>query len=217
MANIFTSTEIKSSFEILQQHDIKYILLRNIDNELPDNLSRTKDIDILIHPLSLLSAHRVLTKSGWRQIRHPWNFGNNFIFLYSMAAFRMYAREGLHIDVACQLACRSPNQGEWMPLDQIIQDSAWAERRYEPDTIWKYRLGHEVETIHLITRCIFDKKQFHDGYRARIEELLLVLDMDKFRLLLELVFFFFFPVLEALLHSMQYDRVRHEYLKFSDY
>jgi hypothetical protein len=44
----FEEHEITSFFSILNENNIEYILLRNIDSELPRNLSKKKDIDIIV-------------------------------------------------------------------------------------------------------------------------------------------------------------------------
>lgn len=217
MKDVFPSTEINNLFRILLHNKIPFLLLRNINNELPYNLSRDKDIDILIHPSAIIQAHRTFISSGWRQIRHPWDFGNNFVFLYSMPPFRMYKRKGLHIDVTYQLACRSPNRGEWTPLDKVIQDSAWENCREEIDLPWRYRLGYKDEMIHLLTRCIFDKKKFSIGYQQRIEELLSLIDLNNFQFVLNRVFFRFSKTLIELIEAREYENIGSSYLRFHDY
>lgn len=210
-------SDVCELFNMLRMSEVKYLLLRNIDNELPDRLSLNKDIDILVHPSQVSTAHRVFSSFGWKNVRHPWNFGSNFIFLYSMTPFRMYSKNRLNVDVSYELCCRSPNKGEWTPLDLSIQNYAWKNIRVEPNTVWKYRLKYEEELLHLLTRCIFDKKQFQIGYQKQIEALLSKMRIERFRHQLELVFFKFAPFLEELVLSKQYDKICREYLKFSDY
>lgn len=217
MSEFFAVETVHRVFEKLVGDGVTFLLLRNIDSELPAQLSRDKDIDILVHPSSLQAAHRFFQTAGFKQIRHPWNFGDNFVFLYSMTPFRMYDSKGLHFDVAYQLACRSPNRREWTPLDQWIQDSAWENRREEPGQPWKYRLGYEDEAVHLLSRCIFDKKGFPPGYRHRLEELERLVNVSELCLRLELVFFKFTTKLMGLLKARKYDEIHRLYLQFADY
>ena len=107
---------------------------------------------------------------GWFPVRHPWDFGDNFIFLYSMNPLEFYEKNGIYLDVSYQLCCRSVNNGEWMPLDQKINNSVWNNRKQDNTYGW-YILSDEDLFLHLITRSVFDKKKFTDGYIEQIQNL----------------------------------------------
>lgn len=218
MKSYLLSDDIKAAFEILENGDVRYVLLRNIDNELPFRFKQSKDIDILVHPNDCGVLKRVLKRHSWTLNRHPLNFGKNFIFLYSMTPFLWFTKGPLHLDVCFQLCCRSLNQGEWFPLCEAVQQSVWANRYRQDDKdlpVW--RLCYEDELIHLITRSVFDKKQFTDGYIARIEEIMQHVDFSKLEAKIQRVFFKFTPKLFEILQRKDYQSIIPSYIQFSDY
>lgn len=217
MSKCFSSKQITDFFEILEQSNIQYLLPRNINNEIPEALPIDKDIDILIFPSDKGRCNEALLNAGWKLGKHPWDFGSNFKFLYSMDSFRWYTKDSLHIDVSYQLCCRSPNQGEWVPLDQEIQDSAWGNRLVDTNSPWKWSLCVEDELVHLLTRCVFDKKDFNVGYTERIEELVDIVDFVEVESRLKHVFFMFSSTMISLVKSGSYSDIIESYFSFSDY
>ncbi|PZW43784.1 putative nucleotidyltransferase [Mesonia algae] len=212
--NKFDKQEIISFFGILNKNNINYILLRNIGNELPDNLSKTKDIDIIVKIQDKQKLENVLLENKWEKIKHPHR---RVPYLYSMNAFDFYNLKGLHIDVAYELACRSIITRQWIPLDQKIQDNVWRYKREVHNSPWKYLLSYEIEMVHLLTRCIFDKKIFTKGYISRIDEIYPLSNKDVLAEYLDLVFFKFrYTLLKKVKHK-EYNTIINEYLTFKDY
>ena len=121
--------DINKVFSFLNTNHIRYLLLRNIGNELPNNFLKGKDIDILVNPDDKQKLIAALEKSNWIKSIHPWDFGKNFVFLYSMDQFIMYSLNGIHLDICFQLCCRSLNAGEWFPLDSLIQEDAFSKKK----------------------------------------------------------------------------------------
>ena len=74
--------EILSVFQLLNDSEIEYALMTNNDDELPDNLSSGKDIDILVspHQIELLTA--ILRNDNYIQIPHPKGKSNGWGFSY---------------------------------------------------------------------------------------------------------------------------------------
>ena len=213
----FVNTEyINELFEILEEGKIEFVLLRNIDEELPDKLSVNKDIDIIVHPKDIEKLISTLTINQWNLRKHPWDFGDNFTFLYSMEPFLFFEKNQLHLDVCFQMACRSLNKGEWFPLDEIIQESIWIHKT-TVDKPWLYVLSNEDYLIHLITRSIFDKKEFTQGYINEIEKLLPIIEMTKLLEKLEVVFFKFSTILIKMIAQKEYHKIRADYIKYSNY
>jgi hypothetical protein len=201
-------------FSIINVEDIVYVLLRNINNELPKKLSIKKDIDIIVKENNLDLFHKTLMNNDWNQIRHPYY---RIPFLYGMTPFRFYNKEGLHIDVCCQLSCRSLNNGEWFPLDMKIQSGLWGRIISTPEAPWKYRLSYEDEVLHLMTRCIFDKKEFTEDY---IKEIQYLYPKCEKKILFEkfsAVFFKFSYKLLELIKCKLFDKIIVSYLQFKDY
>jgi len=212
-----SSNQVVEIFDVLNGN-IEYVLLRNINNELPDRLKETKDIDILVNSHYKSNLITLLKKEKWLQIIHPWDFGDNFNFLYSMDEFLMFRKGKINLDVCFQLCCRSLNAGEWFPLDESIQKSVFTNKRKKcKNDFITYRLSYEDELIHLITRCIFDKKIFNDGYIERIQSLLGKIDMNLVSKKLEKIFFKFTPFLIQLLLYEEYSQIRNNYITFKEY
>ena len=160
-------------FSLLNNENINYILIRNINNELPKSLPLNKDIDLMINEDEASNFKDLMQRNGWKQKKHPLG---HFPFLYGLKPFEFYFKNGIHLDICFQLACRSLNKGEWFPLDMQIQEDLWNNKLKILDSPWKYQLSIEDEFVHLITRCVFDKKEFNNGYIERIEQLKKVID-----------------------------------------
>lgn len=208
--------KIINLFQLLNDNNIEYVLLRNINNELPENLSSNKDIDIMVRKDSKASFHSLMKENGWRRVQHPWDFGNNFVFLYAMDQLEFYNKNQMALDVCFQLCCRSVNNREWMPVDQIIQKSVWDNRRKNPKWGW-YELCNEDLLIHILLRCIFDKGYFSDGYINTINELIKCVDINEVRIRAEVIFFKFTPILLECLKRHEYESLIKSYLTFIDY
>lgn len=203
-------------FNLLEDNNIPCILLRNINNELPDRFEAKKDIDIMVHPKYKKEFHKFTVNFEWKKTQHPWDFGANFIFLYAMDPFEFYISDGIYLDVCYQLSCRSTNNGEWMPIDMMINTSAWDNRIKHAEYGW-YELCVEDELVHLITRCVFDKKIFPEGYEERIQYLYDVVNKNEFYKRLEMVFFKFTPRLFEMIKEKDFNEIRREYLTFTNY
>lgn len=208
--------EILNIFNMLNNANIEYVLLRNIDNELPEHFEAKKDIDILVKAESKNKFKKVIKEAGYKQVRHPWDFGKNFVFLYAMDRLEFFTKDSINLDICYQLCCRSVNCGEWMPVDQLINDSVWENRRKNSEWGW-YELCPEDELLHLLTRCVFDKKVFNNGYRKRIEELMQKVNREEVYRRLEVVFFKFSDRMLDMIEEKQYDDILDSYITFTDY
>ena len=203
-------------FNKLNAAGLNYILIRNINNELPSSLRIGKDIDLLVHYNDKSEFINFLVKRGFKNIRHPYY---NNIFLYGANKFEFFVnKDNVLLDLNCQLTCRSLNAGEWIPLDRKIQDSAWKNRKINKnDKVTYYSLGTEDEFVVLVTRSIFDKKEFQKGYIDRIEQLINVIDVNDVIAKFQLIFFKFTSVLLSLLKKRQYEMILDRYISFSEY
>jgi hypothetical protein len=208
--------EILDVFSMLNKNQISYVLLRNIDKELPDNLKEDKDIDILVKHEDKGKFQKVLYSNGFKKKIHPWDFGNNFIFLYAMDKLEFYSKGDINLDICYQLCCRSINAKEWMPIDQLINNSVWENKRCNKRYDW-FELSYEDELVHLLTRCIFDKGEFNFGYRKRITELMRKVDMTEEYKRLNVVFFKFSYRLIELIEKNEFDKIVNEYMTFTEY
>lgn len=203
-------------FNKLNAESLDYILIRNINNELPDRLRIGKDIDLLVPYKERSKFIEFLKEKGFKNIRHPHC---NDVFLYGVNKFDKFIdKDNVLLDFNYQLACRSLNAGEWIPLDHKIQDSVWTNKKINKiDEFTYYSLGMEDEFVALVTRSLFDKKEFQKGYIKRIDELINVIDVNDVIYKFQLVFYKFTPVLLGMLKKRQFDMILDRYISFREY
>lgn len=215
--NYLSSDVIKNSFKVLNDSNIPYVLIRNINNELPNNLKPGKDIDILIKSENLSNMMSYLISNGFKERPHPWR---NDIFLYALPKFRFMVRDDLIFDFCTKLPCRSINNGEWLPLDDVIQQNAWKTRiKNSFEEVEYYALSHEVEIVTLIVRSIFDKNKFESGYESRIRELL-ENNVDE-AYVLEMLSLVFFSasrfIWDAIKNRNDFSEIYKDYISYKNY
>jgi len=212
------SGEIISIFEKLNSHQIEYILLRNIDNELPNQLRQGKDIDLLVKKNSNnKKLYKLLKDEGYKEIRHPHK---NDIYLYSSDKFifQFNKKNKIRLDLQTQILCRSLNLGEWLPLHQEIQDSAWAnKKKYTEGQLSYWGLSYDDEFICLIVRSVFDKRMFLNGYIKKIIDLYPLINLENVTFKLELVFFKYTSLLLNKIKNHEFDSILIDYIKFKEY
>lgn len=216
MNNICSSQEILNLFNELNKQNIKYVLLHNINDELPNNLSVNKDIDILVKDTCKSAFQSFMKVNAWKKIRHPYDIGNNFMFLYNMDKLEMYRKNRISLDICYQLNARSINNGEWMPLDQEINTSIWIGRKKNKIYPW-YELDIENQVLHLVVRCIFYKKKFSCKYVESINHYFEKSSKEILEQKFSLVFFKFAPYLIELIELKKYGDIISEYFAFSNY
>lgn len=209
---------ILDMFQSLNSSGLNYILLRNIDNELPSNLIFGKDIDILINKTDEEQFASLLKAKNFINVQHPHK---NDVFLYGANEFKFFKNNhhNLIFDLNFELVVRSLDQGQWIPLDQEIQESAWQNRRLKKiDANFEYwTLSYEDEFISLISRAIFDKSEFPSGYSNRIIEIYPLLNKDEVEKKLNLVFFNYTDSLLEQVEKKEFKDIKKNYLQFTDY
>lgn len=208
---------LQDFFSNIEAAGIRYVLLRNINNELPDNYAiGKKDIDLMIHPEEREKFHKFMRKHKYVSCPHPLDKGSGLVYLYAVYPFEFYKRGGYFFDVCYQMVCKSPNAGEYMPIDMIVNNSAWENRKKDANYGW-YVLSDEDMMVHLLTRCIFDKKQFTQGYINAINKLNVSVNKSELKKRLDMVVFKFSDRLIALIENQEFASVRTEYFTFMDY
>jgi hypothetical protein len=215
--SIIPSHHIVAILSTLACSDIPYRLLRNIGNELPDRLKKGKDIDILIHWDDKEKVDRFLKQNSFQKVSHPLRKDK---FLYGVHPFQFYKHTSVNVFIDChfELACRSLNQGEWIPLDHRIQQQAWSEcSPHRLGGIVVAGLPHVCECLHILTRCVFDKRYFNDNYIGRIEELAEILSDPELLEVFQPVFFRFSGTLLQLIRAKRYDEIISAHLGFMEY
>lgn len=210
--------ELKQIFDLLNEKNLNYILMRNINNELPAGLDVGKDIDILISKSDEKEFTNFFHSNDFQTIDHPFKYG---VFLYGVDKFEFKYNKSNNIlfDLNFQIAVRSLDAGQWIPLDQTIQESAWKNKRFKQlgDDFGYWTLSYEDEIVCLVARAIFDKKEFQKGYIKRINELIKIIDIDSAIAKFNTVFFKFTPNLITYIKNQKYDEIIKNHLQFKEY
>ncbi len=215
--SLIKSEELINIFTLLNEQKLNYILMRNINNELPSKLEVKKDIDILVKYDDKINFLNFFKKNNFQQIAHPHK---DNIFLYGVNKFEFFINShNILFDLNFQIAVRSLDAGQWIPLDQSIQESAWTNRRFEQlsEGFGYWTLCYEDEFISLVARSIFDKKEFQSGYIKRIKELVGLIDKEDVVEKLNMVFFKFTPYLMDYINQNDYENIIKNYLEFKEY
>jgi hypothetical protein len=209
-------TPIIELFDALNDSNVNYLLLRNINNELPYGLKKGKDIDIAVPDDSYPKFLGTIKALEFKEVRHPHR-GDNY--LYGARKFKFFKNKtGVLIDCHFALLCRSLDKGQWIPVHENIQQSAFKNKTFRSETEFKYwGPCNEDELLMLITRSIFDKRCFEVGYRTRIDSLVKMVDHQIMRTKLKLVFFNFADLLYSAIQNQEYESLIKRYIGFKEY
>lgn len=214
--SLIDNQAIADLFDQLNNSPLDYLVIRNIGNEIPNRLKLNKDIDLLFKPSDKFILKSYFASIGFQQVRHPhWNDE----YLYGVDKFQFYKnKHGILIDVHFQLSCRSLDAGQWIPLDQIIQQSAWQNYiTVSTENVVYNKLSQIDELVTLIARAIFDKRCFPEEYINRILELSHNLQHPQVELKLSLIFFKYTTSLLEQVASGNFDDIILNYHQFKDY
>lgn len=209
---------IKHFFELLNQKNIHYILIKNIGKELPKKLPISKDIDILIDENEKKKFHGIMKKIG-RQCYHPYCRQKGWENLYGLPQFemwRLFSGDNLFVDVTYKLCCKSLTPMKWIPLDDTVQKYAWKHKVYDEDQGW-WILDKNTSLVYYLIRCVFDKAVFSEKYIKEIEAVLPEVDENIIIELLNPIFFGFTLVLLEMVKSKKYMEIREHYIAFDKY
>ena len=206
---------LKNLFQVLCQKKIDYVVLRNHD-EIPSGVTLDKDIDLLVHPNQTKQVRKVFDSMGfYRRVDSK----KEHIFCYGTCPHEHFfsKSEDVHVDVIFQLMYRSPNQGEWIPAHQDIQESMWNNRVYDNTFIGCWRPDSTDEMLHLLAHGIFDKQGISSVYQKKLSLLWPKVDKALFKICLEHLFFKFTPTIIQLIERNEFEGLFEKYISFKEY
>ena len=212
------SENIKLLFEELNKNNVKYVLTKNIENELPDKLMTYKDIDILVMEKDKEVFHNVIRRVA-RKINHPYSERYGWKNLYNMPEFefwRMFKGKELIVDVTYRLCCKSLMPNLWIPLDDYIQEYLWENRKFDMVNNW-WVLDDNTQFVYLVVRSILDKNSFSERYKKEIIERKNNIDKLIVANMFEVIFFKFTPLLMEMIDNDNYGDIYRKYVSFADY
>ena len=103
-----------------------------------------------------------------------------------------------------------------LPLDNSIQKSLWKNKIWDAEQkYWKICL--EDHLIQILTKCVFNQKEFDKQSIQWIEECGVDLDNAELVQKLEGVFFFFTPELILHIKEKRFDKIIYDYRTFRNY
>ncbi|GHU89445.1 hypothetical protein FACS1894202_07650 [Clostridia bacterium] len=207
-------------FRLLNDANLSYVVLHNIDGELPGKLKHGKDIDILVAESEQIRFEELMTSNGFSRITHPFGRENGWNFGYQLPEYQFWKKgKGLntfYADVCFKLCCKSLTPQTWIPLDASTNTYVFENRLWNAKNQW-WQLDNDTHFLHLIVRSIFDKHGFSDGYVDAIESLKLKIDQERVEKFLSLVFFRYTPRLLSLIAGKEYHKILQDFITSTDY
>lgn len=208
---------IRRFFQTLNEADVTYVLIKNIDGELPEHLRYGKDIDLLVKSSDLPAYERAIAGMGFQYKPHPQSVAAGWKLLYGAEDCIMRKiPDSLEVDVHTSLCVKSLLGNLWIPLDRSIQTYLWAHRTWDEAQGW-WQMDERTLTVYLLARCIFDKQAFPAPYRREIPHHVAMLDDPIVCDMLGKVFFRYAPRLVELVRAERFDDIVEDYLSFADY
>lgn len=214
------SEVILDFFERLSATDILYVIIKNVDDELPYHLKDGKDIDILVHESCIKQFEEFMSSNDFDMQTPPLGRANGWNFAYKLPEYQFWKyredRFTFYVDASFKLSCKSLTPKMWIPLDKCINDDIWEKKVYDPVHHW-WMMDNETVLIYLLVRSIFDKREFKVGYIEGIEQRKSFLTNEDVRKKLSKIFFNYTQSLTDQVIAGNYDDIIRNYLAFTDY
>ena len=209
---------VKDFFRLLNDNNVKYVLTKNIAEELPAKLPVTKDIDLLVHPTDYERYKQLLKANGFLQIPHPHGKECGWRFLYNVHENCKFKHKStlLEVDAYAELCTKSIVMNAWLPLDRMLNESVWQSRYYDKENGW-WIMDDENQAIYLLARGLFEKHGFNAGYIMEIERRKALLYTTAAKEKLALVFFRFRDIMLEKIRYAAYQDIVPAYMSFVDY
>lgn len=207
-------------FEKITESKIPYVLIKNVSNELPDQLMDGKDIDILVHEEHIEDFEQFMIQNNFEKQIHPLGRKNGWNFAYKLPEYQFWKLKNeqftLYIDASFKLSCKSLTPNMWIPLDHCINEDIWIKKIFDEKNHW-WIMDDGTILIYLIVRSIFDKREFKQGYVDGIEERKELLKEKGVQYKLSKIFFHYTGPLIEQISKSQYDSIIENYLTFTEY
>ncbi len=211
---------INDFFSQLNDSNIEYVLIKNISDEIPNNLKNGKDIDILVNENYIKEFHKFMIAHNFKKKTHPYGKKNGYVFAYKLKEYQFWKFNNRNfkffVDVSFKLSCRSITPNVWIPLDNIINEDIWKNKIFDKkNNLWI--MDDETILIYLFCRAIFDKKEFKNGYITEIEKRKSLLKKESVKYKLSKIFFSYTDNLISQVENNSYETIINNYVTFKDY
>ena len=127
--------EIKGFFRLLNSKNIKYLLIKNDGNLIPNAVADGKDVDILVHPKHYDYFFYTVLNAGFENLPGE---SKKYFFLYKMRPDIYLRKKDAFFHAYEKLSCTSfTNMGlSKIPLDKSIQEYIWRNRIWDEKNLW---------------------------------------------------------------------------------
>jgi len=201
-------------FEQLEKEGVNFVTLRGF-HIIPNNVSIQRDIDLLIQPQTIDIASKIFADFGFTCFNGAQP-NEQFLYETHPNLWFDHLKLDIRFDVVRELAYKSLNNNEMVPVDKKLQRTIFEDKR-RVDKIWKYMPSFEDEFVMLVCRCIFDKRTVPDLYKNRIEDIYQKLDPVKKSEYCGLVFQRYTPLLLSTVQKGESEVIFEKYVTFKDY
>lgn len=211
---------VNDFFELMNSSSIEYVLIKNINGELPAHLEDGKDIDILVQEKYKDEFSALMERNEFQKQVPPMGREKGWNFAYQLPEYQFWKKKGiqenLYIDASFKLCCKSLTPKTWIPLDNCINEDIWERRIYDQENKW-WIMDSRTIFIYMIVRSIFDKRNFKSDYIFDIEKNIQYLDDEEVVRKLESVFFKYTNCLIQMLKDRRYEEIFSDYIQFVEY
>lgn len=210
-----SSDIILQFFNLLNNNNLLYVLIKNDGGKIPYNVEDGKDVDFLIHPSHYNILLNLCLENGYRRLPGE---SKKYFFLYKLRDDIFICKNDAYFHIYDKLACNSfTNMGlSKIPLDNKVQQYIWSNRIWDTVNSW-WKANDVIVLISLIVKSIFDKKCFRKEYIYEIELRSNLLDNSIFTSLCETIFFNYTDKLIFMLKGKKYDKIILDYQHFVQY
>ncbi len=220
MSNYNSGKLINKFFENINSSEIEYVLIKNIDDELPSRLKKEKDIDLLVRINSKDCLMKIMKEISFVRCSHPLSKRLGWMYLYGLNEYMIWmfkdSNNIFYVDVSFELSCKGLMEKTLIPLDKRIQLRIWEKKEWDQHKKW-WIMDKETRFVYDIVRCIFDKRHFEERYINDVNVLKSVIDWVIVEDLFDKIFFNFTDVLIKRINDNDYDSIINDYYSFSNY
>lgn len=218
--NYIEETVVMEFFELLDREQIRYVLIKNINGELPKRLKDGKDIDILVKLSDRKKFTEVMSQNGFLKRIPPLGKDNGYRFGYQLPEYQFWQKGGIqqtfYIDACFKLMCKSLTPRYWVPLDEMINERIWNEKVWD-DQLQCWCVDEKTLLVYLLARSVFDKRTFSETYRIEIDKRKELLKDKEVQSMLQTIFYKYTKTITQYVLESKYEIIIPNYLKYTEY
>ena len=208
--------EFRRFLDRLNSENICYAILNNREKIASDISIDGIGLRLIIKQNQKKEIETLLHSLEYKQ----YNIYASEIFLYDLVTPTYWRLEteqfSVCIEVFCQLSCKSLTDNMRIPMDRKIQEHLWISKLWDKENKW-WTVSVDIQFIYYITYSIFDIKRFSEYCICELEKMIPYIDSVLVKELFAKIFFGYTDRLLLLIERKQYNRIREDYISFSEY